>query len=268
MRQLVRQFLANVPVLDCLFRKVIWSRIHFPEVEIRCLADLPGRPFDVAIDVGAALGSYTWVLNRKAATVIAFEPGEFHYRNLTAEIVKSRVIAVRAAVGARAGTAELITPGSDNDARHMATLSKNNPVSKASNAHRDMVAVVSLDEYIEQNLAPGRRVDLLKIDVEGFENSVLEGAKNLIARDTPTIIAEIEARHNADYAVFFETLEAQGYRPLAYLNGRFQPVQAADLADMHPPEKVDNATLRDGQSYINNFVFQHPNSAVKVVDNP
>jgi FkbM family methyltransferase len=44
------------------------------------------------------------------------------------------------------------------------------------------VPVVSLDEYIEKQSI--RRVDILKIDVEGAERLVLEGARNLLSDPT------------------------------------------------------------------------------------
>ncbi len=49
--------------------------------------------------------------------------------------------------------------------------------------------MVTLDEYGVQHELP--RVDLMKIDVEGFELQVIRGAKNTILRYRPTIICEV-----------------------------------------------------------------------------
>ena len=50
------------------------------------------------------------------------------------------------------------------------------------------VPKISLDDYRIENQIP--RVDFIKIDVEGSEMNVLEGAKHLIETDNPTIVIE------------------------------------------------------------------------------
>lgn len=264
-RQTARRLLEKSPRLDGLFRRLVWSRVHFPEHELRVLDALPKDHFDVAVDIGAALGSYTWVLNRKARSVLAFEPGSQHFAHVDKARMLSRVHVINAAVGAEAGTAELLTPGATNDGRHMATLSAANPVTETADLVRDTVQVVALDSFLGQTLEPGRRVDLIKIDVEGFENAVLSGARARIAADHPVIIAEVEARHNPEYTVFFETLLELGYECLAYSGGAYVPFSAqevgAQVAPSHFPEGGEHRV--DG--YINNFVFQHPQSAAKVL---
>jgi len=265
MRQVLRALLSRSPVADGLFRRILWSRIHFPEHELRLLNGLFGRPFDLAVDVGAALGSYTWVLNRKAQDVIAFEPGHLHFAHLDAARMASRVRVVNAAVGAATGSAELMTPGETNDGRHMATLSARNPVTNAPQVKRDTVRLVTIDDYLDEAFGCNRRLDLLKIDVEGFENAVLAGGMGRIARDFPVVIAEIEARHNPDYSVVFDTLAGLGYACHAYRNGSYVPFTAEEAGAQKAPDHFVGEAHHRADGYVNNFVFQHPKSAVKVL---
>jgi hypothetical protein len=51
------------------------------------------------------------------------------------------------------------------------------------------VPMTTLDAYAERNAI--RRVDFIKIDVEGAELLVLDGAQKLLARDTPLLFAEV-----------------------------------------------------------------------------
>ena len=155
MRAVARRVLERSPMLDGLFRRIVWSRVHYPERELRLLEAMPGRQLDVAVDVGAALGSYAWVLNRKARTVFAFEPGAKHFAHLEAAARWSHVEIVRAALGAETGTARLHTPGDSNEARHMATLSEDNPVIRTAGTVSEVVPVYALDVFLQDRLGPG-----------------------------------------------------------------------------------------------------------------
>lgn len=263
-RTALRDALGANPRLDGLFRRHLWSRIHFPEAELRLLDALPAGSVDTAIDVGAALGSYAWVLGRKAARVISYEPGETHGHYMTVAAAGSNVAVVRAAVGAEPGELDMFTESDDVDGRHTATLSTGNPVARAAGVRVRKVPVVTLDGDVPARLSPGARVDILKIDVEGFENAVLAGAVALIAQHRPVIIAEIEARHNADYGAAFAQLRSAGYGVRFWRDGAYHSL---DDDRIEPLQRLEDLAVRlEGRhgNYINNFVFQHPDSRIKL----
>lgn len=54
------------------------------------------------------------------------------------------------------------------------------------------VDVVSLDDYVGQKSI--KRVDIIKIDVEGFGGNVLRGATNLLSNYRPIIVMEFHSR--------------------------------------------------------------------------
>ena len=45
-------------------------------------------------------------------------------------------------------------------------------------------------DCLDNLVQPDRRIDFIKLDVEGHESGVLRGAKNLFQRDRPTILFE------------------------------------------------------------------------------
>lgn len=265
-----RRSLERVPRIDAWFRRLVWSRVHFPEYELRFIAGLRGRPIDVAIDVGGALGSYAWTLGRKARRVIVFEPGAFHNRFLNYATPLSPITVELAAVGDVSGELALYTPGDDVNARHSATLSTDNPTIDTATARASTVPVVTIDDYTTQHLGEARRVDLLKVDVEGFELAVFKGAVQRIERDHPLIICEIEARHNRRYREVFELLAGLGYT--AYF-ARGGTLVAMDTFDLEPLQSGSDLAYRISEdykpgfsAYINNFVFEHPSTRIKFTD--
>ena len=263
-RTALRDALGRNPRLDGLFRRHLWSRIHFPEAELRLLDALPAGSVDTAIDVGAALGSYAWVLGRKATRVISYEPGETHGAWMAIAAAGSNVTVVRAAVGAAAGELDMFTESEDVDGRHTATLSTGNPVAQAPGVSVRKVPVVTLDGDLADRLPPAARVDIVKIDVEGFENAVLAGAAGVIARHRPLVIAEIEARHNTDYGDAFAQLRAAGYGVRFWRDGAYHSL---DNDRLEPLQRLEDLAVRlEGRhgNYINNFVFQHPDSRIKL----
>jgi FkbM family methyltransferase len=253
---------------DGLFRRFVWSRLHFPEIEMRFLNSLAACSVDIAIDVGAALGSYTWILNRKSAQVFAFEPGAQHARCLARSIFGSRVTLVQAAVGRSCDTVSMYTPGSDTNALHSATLSPNNPVIENRATEVRQVEQVSLDWFFLDKIDVGRTIDVLKVDVEGYELEVFAGAQALIKRHHPLIICEIEKRHNADYSKIFGTLRTAGYRTYIFREKCFVPFDSDVLDSLQSAETLKirlSGNYVPGESpYINNFIFQHAQSRIKV----
>jgi hypothetical protein len=107
------------------------------------------------------------------------------------------------------------------------------------------------------------------VDVEGYELEVLKGAKALIARHHPLIVCEIEKRHNAEYRRVFSFLRTAGYGSYVFQDGRFEAFAGDSLDHLQTVEAL--RTRLEGNydptknRYINNFVFQHAESQVRVI---
>lgn len=156
------------------------------------LAELMALAPDAVIwDVGANIGttalSAAYLLPQ--SKVLSFEPGpralDCLQRMIKANGLEQQCEVVPAAVGARAGTIRFaetdFLAGSHVDLGAL----------KGEVATGLTVPVVSLDEVVRQRRP--ERIDLLKIDVEGYEQQVLEGARELIARYKPRIVMEYSA---------------------------------------------------------------------------
>lgn len=141
------------------------------------------QPGDHAIDAGANIGYMTMLFAARVGengVVHAYEPHPIVAERLEANVrrVLARgkcgcVISHRHALGSARGTAELFE--NDYFATNHGTASIANVPSEAEPRRSHSVAVEKLDD-----LFPTESFALLKIDVEGFENQVLDGAQELL----------------------------------------------------------------------------------------
>lgn len=75
----------------------------------------------------------------------------------------------------------------------------------------ELTESITLDDFVEQNKI--RKVDLIKIDVEGFERKVIEGALQLISTHKPKVHFEVNQNYidNSDVEWIFNQLHQLGY---------------------------------------------------------
>lgn len=140
----------------------------------------PTLPHGTALDIGAHQGNHAVFLAKLGFRVLALEPWPRNMRRLRANIELNRltkqVWAVPMAAGSTPGAGHM-TPGpADNSG--MARLTAEGPVD---------VRIGAVDDLS----FPGPAT-LIKIDVEGMELDVLEGARGLIERHHPVIAVETD----------------------------------------------------------------------------
>ena len=196
----------------------------FDNAEFRVIAHLV-RAGDVAVDVGANVGEYSVLLSRQCGTtgrVWAFEPVPDTYWRLRETLALNRcgnVTPVQAAVCDKAGTVRMNLFEPQYCAWNTLGMPKmvtpeGNRVSPAKSVE---VPSCTLDEVCHSEKIA--KINFLKVDVEGFEQTVFQGAARLLReRRVDYICFEIsqEPLNGAGVSSrsIFEALEAHGY--LAY----------------------------------------------------
>jgi len=130
------------------------------------------RPGEVFYDVGANIGSYSLLAAAAGASVHAFEPAPATAaslrRNVAANDLQAQVRVHECALGASAGRVQL-THGDDDTTNHV--LGANETATRL-----DEVRMETFDACFEHD-----RPGFAKIDVEGYESQVLEGAVGALA---------------------------------------------------------------------------------------
>jgi FkbM family methyltransferase len=226
---------------------------RYGEVELHLLEFLCSRDKD-AIDVGANDGSYVHYLRRHARKVIAFEPMPSLADALRAKF-RHGVDIRSIALSDRAGTVELHMPVVDG-----VTVTGCSTVSPTASAtypdHRAIeVPMATLDSVYKGE------VGFIKIDVEGHEQAVLDGAVQTVRRCRPRMLVEIDERLSPgglDRAkAYFKDLDYRGYFVQA---GHIEPISLFSPEQMQNPTNLPDLTapLQQRQRfgrYIYNFIF-------------
>lgn len=150
----------------------------------------------VAIDCGANIGVHTIEWSRLMfgwGEVISFEAQEKIYYALAGNVAINNCLNVTAkfaAVGSKCGSIQIPEPNylipSSFGSFELKERSNNEFIGQPINYKKTKpVTLVSIDS-LELN-----RLDFIKIDVEGMEEEVLEGANKIIARNNPIMMIEI-----------------------------------------------------------------------------
>jgi FkbM family methyltransferase len=146
------------------------------------------RSGDVVLDIGANAGVHSMVMAKCAAPgmVFAFEPTRRAYARLQRNAALNpalHVVPVQVAL-------------SDENATATTSFRSSWRTDRAVHSEAEDICFRRLDDWIEENRL--ERVDLVKLDVDGFEYRVLHGAPRMLAGFKPTIFMEVGHYHFAD----------------------------------------------------------------------
>jgi FkbM family methyltransferase len=162
-----------------------------PRCFFNYLAESPGLVIDGGINTGyyAFLACAASDLN----FVLGFEPDatvrKFLWQNIFLNQLTDRISVSPLALSNRIGLAELYVP----DPGHGLIESSSSLDASFKDRHSGVVrvGVSTLDAVLSSDLWQAKRVTAIKIDVEGHELSVLEGAAGTIAKWRPVVFVEI-----------------------------------------------------------------------------
>jgi len=141
------------------------------------------RPGSAAMDVGANLGIHSLVLSRCAGDrgqVLAYEPSDAIHGRLLGNIARNRaanIVPKKLGLWENSGSAGFEPRAGDFN------------IGKGQ-VRQDSARQVPVTTIDEEARGLGRPIDLIKIDVEGGELSVLKGARRTLAEHKPALIIE------------------------------------------------------------------------------
>ncbi|MEW9553933.1 FkbM family methyltransferase [Nonomuraea sp. NPDC050783] len=227
---------------------------YYEEFEVGVFERLASVSHSI-IDVGANIGAYTCTGAARLprdGMLIAFEPAPenaaYLRRNVGHNDLDSRVTVEQMAVGAAPGELTIHLSG-EQSGKHSAAVAN---VGTSSGAVT--VPMTSIDAYLDgSGLGPP---DVIKIDVEGYEGFVLQGAAQTLTA-TPTLLfelhPELQANCGGDAGELLDLVFAH-YRWVFLVDELDNVLRLCTRADLNAPDTIglyrSNLVAIDRQEHL------------------
>jgi FkbM family methyltransferase len=183
------------------------------------------RPGMIFVDAGAHYGYHSIVASHavgRRGLVLAFEPARHTFRLLARNVEQlENVRALQLALHSRSGTMVLHDFGTRHSALNTLTGTAKVPPPDRRRLQATTYPVprIALDELL---LPAGLMPDVVKLDAEGSELSILHGMSKILMDGNPMITVETgdyEGMRSPGTADCIDFLNTFGYRCLEYANG-------------------------------------------------
>jgi FkbM family methyltransferase len=219
-------FRLNCDLRDPEQLKIYFYGHYHERYEARLIREML-RPGESFWDIGANIGYFTLVAAatlQNSGCVVAFEPGRLAFQRLQENILLNRftnIMTVNQAASDTAGEARLYLAGEIADTG--ASLYQ----AGGERTAFETISTIPLDTYLVESKVPPP--DLSKIDVEGAELAVLQGASTILREFSPLLLLEMEEKNlqaaGTSKAAIQKFLAPMGYRGAFLAKGKWLPVQ-------------------------------------------
>jgi FkbM family methyltransferase len=187
------------PSLDSSYDEAILEPLYF-------------KPGGLGVDVGANVGNHTVAMARSMDHVFSLEPDPDNFAALLHNLAEGQILNVSPIAVAAGDEDKLVSfVAAGGQSRRSGTQSVFNPAN-----HKTFLVV---QQRLDSLLLQLKRVDFIKIDVEGMEAEVLAGARQAIAFFRPDVLVEnheqIEPGYGAKLEDSVEIMNGLGYAGFA-----------------------------------------------------
>ena len=196
-----------------------------------------------SIDVGVYRGVYSYEMSKYSEKVHSFEPNPIIFKYINKNLKKfiKNIHLYNFALSNQNKTINLKIPIRNSNSNKeifeeyyemgKATIHNENNVENYENFE---IQTKKIDELSFDN-----KISFIKIDVEGHELEVIEGAKNTIKRDKPVLLVEIEKQYTKkEVAESINFINSLGYKSYFF-----------NKKDLKSTTELNNLDL------FNNFIF-------------
>ena len=203
------------------------------------------------LDIGSNIGIWAYFMRNKFPKIDAYEPiSEIteRFRSLNFDQINIHDVALSNKIG----KLKFFIPLDANGTKQTGLSSLEHRHGKCEER---IVDVKTLDTYAFDD------VKLIKVDVEGHEQSVILGAIETLRKCSPILVVEIEQRHlECDISDVFNSILELNYEGFFLVEGHLTKLNQFTYEKCQKPFLKNVAS----KEYINNFIFI-PNSKLSVL---
>ena len=143
------------------------------------------------VDIGANIGYYALMEARQVKVVYAIEPGRANCENLIANAFLNPYRNIKChhlAIGDHNGSVGF----------HLSKACNWNRIAVGNDSTDTEVSMTTLDDFV-RDMVKGKRVDFVRMDVEGYEMAILRGADRVLRTNRPAMFIEVHRDLLEDY---------------------------------------------------------------------
>ena len=192
-------------------------------------------------DIGANYGVYTFFFGKKAEKIYVFEPVKECIEYIKAGYSKNNINLVSKIASDTNSVKQLRIP----------IIKKRKIFGKASIVNsfnsfeaRDIESTTINDYLYQEEQKSNKLLNIIKIDVEGHENNVLNGALNVLRKKNVLVIIEIEKRHNKEYLEVFKIMFDLNFQVFFLKDKKIERISSL-------------IKIEEKMKYNNNFIFKN-----------
>ena len=164
------------------------------------------QPWWTVVEIGANIGYYAMMEAKRVKQVYAIEPGPSNYQQLLSNVKLNKYTNIESfplAIGDHNGSMGFEIAKACNWSR----------IAVDETTEDVKVQMQTLDSFVRDHKIA--HVDYLRMDVEGYEFAIIQGARKTIERDRPDMFIEVHRDRLADYGHsqldFMEMMANYGY---------------------------------------------------------
>ena len=204
------------------------------------------------LDLGSNIGYYAVIESNmigESGKIFAIEPSPVNFPVLKSNLEnqkKNNFLAYNIAIGDKNEEMEFIISSKSNWSKIRMNNEKINPEDKIIK-----IPVKTLDSFVKENNIT--KIDILRMDVEGFEYNIILGANNVLEKYKPKIFVEIHKMYLGKEKTreIFNDLKNKGYEIKYYIPRIYDSPIIGKLKDIKKItidvilNKLDNDTIPD-----------------------
>lgn len=146
----------------------------------------------ILLDIGANIGNHSLAFSTVAKQIYSFEPVSFIFNKLTENVQQNNIQNIKA----------FNIGFSDKNSQGLINIDTDgnlgsSSISEIQSNKKEKIVLINGDYFLKENHI--KKIDFIKIDIEGHEFYAINGLKETIIKQRPLVMMEWNSEHNKQH---------------------------------------------------------------------